>query len=161
MTESPALKKHRWPVYVVIALLVVFSASFVLILAATTESEMSATAISSETLTANTYKTEVEAVLEGADAANGAILVEKYGCIACHRGDAVAKIAPPFTGIAERAETRRPPLPANAYIYESITNPTAYVVPEYSPVMPLNYPDQLSKQDLGDIISFLLTAEAH
>lgn len=161
MTESSALKKHRWPVYIVIVLLVVFSVSFVLILAVTTESEMAADPISADELTADTYKAEVTAALADADAANGAILVEKYGCIACHRGEAVVKIAPPFIGVAERAATRRPPLPADAYIYESIAHPTAFVVPDFSPVMPLNYKDQLPERDLGDIIAFLLTPDAH
>lgn len=153
-------KKNRLPVYIVITLLVVFSVAFVVILAVTTEGEMMADPIDSDQLTANTYMTEVSALLEGADAANGAILVEKYGCIACHRGETVAKIAPPFVGVAGHAATRRPPLTAAAYIYEAIVNPTAYVVPEFSPVMPLDYAKQFSERDLGDIMAYLLTPDA-
>lgn len=153
-------KKNRLPVYIVITLLVVFSVAFVVILVVTTESEMTADPIDTTELTANTYMTEVSALLEGADAANGAILVEKYGCIACHRGETVAKIAPPFVGVAERATTRRPPLTAAAYVYEAIVNPTAYVVPEFSPVMPLDYAKQFSERDLGDIMAYLLTPDA-
>lgn len=158
---APSLKKNRWPVYIVISLLVVFSVAFVVILALTTESEMTADPIGADELTADTYMTEVSALLENADAANGAILVEKYGCIACHRGETVAKIAPPFVGVAERAETRRPPLTAAAYIYEAIVNPTAYVVPDFNPVMPLDYAKQFSESDLGDIMAYLLTPDAH
>jgi len=153
-------KKSRLPVYIVIGLFVVFSVAFVVILALTTESEMTADPIDSNELTADTYMTEVSALLEGADAANGAILVEKYGCIACHRGETVAKIAPPFVGAAERAATRRPPLTAAAYIYESIVNPTAYIVPEFNAVMPLDYANQLSERDLGDVLAYLLTPDA-
>ena len=153
-------KKNRLPVFIVIGLFVVFAIAFVIILALTTESEMTADPIDSNELTANTYTTEVSALLEGADAANGAVLVVKYGCIACHRGETVARIAPPFVGVADRAGTRRPPLTAATYIYESIVNPTAYIVPEFNPVMPLDYAKQLSQRELGDVIAYLLTPDA-
>ncbi len=158
---AAASKKNRLPVYIVISLLVVFSVAFVVILAITTENEMAAEPIDANELTADTYMTEVSALLENADAANGAVLVEKYGCIACHRGEMVAKIAPPFIGAAERATTRRPPLTAAAYIYEAIVNPTAYVVPDFNAVMPTDYAAQFSESDLGDIMAYLLTPDAH
>jgi mono/diheme cytochrome c family protein len=64
-------------------------------------------------------------------------------------------------GIAERAAARRPPLAAAAYIYESITHPTAYIVEGFSGAMPQNYPERLSERELGDIIAYLLTPDAH
>ncbi len=161
MAAPSSRKTSRWPVIVVITFLVVFSVVFVIALALTTESEMAVDPIDASQLNADSYLEQVSPLLKDADATQGATLVEKYGCIACHRGEAVLKIAPPFEGIAEHAITRRPPLTAAAYIYEAITNPTAYVIPEYNPVMPVNYAEQLSERELGDIIAYLLTADAH
>jgi hypothetical protein len=71
-------------------------------------------------------------------------------------------MAPAFVGIAERAATRRPPLTAAAYIYESITNPSAFIAPgQYNAAMPENFRERLSDRELGDIIAFLLTPDAH
>jgi hypothetical protein len=63
-------------------------------------------------------------------------------------------------GIAARAATRRPPLSAAEYVYESITTPTAYVVEGFQPAMPPNYPERLTDQELGDIIAYLLSGDA-
>jgi cytochrome c len=113
-------------------------------------------------LNGSTYMEKVSALLNGADPARGASLVEQYGCVACHRQGAANKMAPAFVGIAERAATRRPPLTAAAYIYESITNPAAFIAPgQYNAAMPENFRERLSDRELGDIIAFLLTPDAH
>jgi cytochrome c551/c552 len=129
--------------------------------ALTTETELVVVPTAVSQLTADTYMDRVSSLLEGADATRGAALVEQFGCTACHREGAVNKIAPPFEGIAARAATRRPPLTAEAYIYESIINPVAYVVEGYNPAMPQNFAQQLSDLQLGDIITYLLTPNAH
>ena len=98
--------------------------------------------------------------MQDADPTNGASLIEQYECVACHR-IAVNNIAPKFVDIAERAATRRPPLTAAAYIYESIVHPAAFVVDGYNTVMPQNFRDRLSDRELGDIIAYLLTPDAH
>lgn len=113
-------------------------------------------------LTSSTYMDKVSALLNGADPARGASLVEQYGCVACHRQGAANKMAPAFVGIAERAATRRPPLTAPAYIYESITSPAAFTAPgKYNAVMPENFRERLSDRELGDIIAYLLKPDAH
>ncbi len=81
--------------------------------------------------------------------------------MACHRLGVASKIAPTFEGIAERAASRRAPLTAAAYIYESITHPTAYVVEGFQPAMPQNFSERLTDRELGDIIAYLLTTSAH
>jgi cytochrome c551/c552 len=159
LTNSPVLSASRLPLYVVSLLLIIVTAIFVLELVTTTQSDQTATLESTPELTASTYMEQVTALLENADQAQGAVLVEQYGCVACHRL-AANKIAPPFVGIADRAATRRPPLTAAAYIYESITNPTAYVVEGFSPAMPQNFRDRLSDRELGDIMAYLLTPDA-
>ncbi len=162
MTSSSSASSARWPVYLVIGLFILVTIIFIGALVLTTENELvvAPTAVAGE-LTSDTYMDKVTALLQGADAARGAVLVEQVGCTACHREGAVNHIAPSYDGIAERAATRRPPLSAAAYIYESITQPLAYVVEGYNPSMPQNFAQRLSEQDLGDIIAYLLTTTAH
>lgn len=159
MNVTPDRQPARWPVLVVIGLFIVITLVFVVAFV-TTESEMAAPPEIMPELSATTYQEVVTALLQDADADNGARLVEQYGCVACHRLGVATHVAPAFEGIAERAATRRPPLTAAAYIYESITNPTAYVVEGYQPAMPQNYPDRLSDQELGDLLAYLLTSAA-
>jgi cytochrome c551/c552 len=149
----------RWPVYVALALLLLVTAAFAAAFVMTTKSEI-AQAEATPQLAADSYGDRVTALLEGANAENGAALVEQYGCIVCHRL-AGERIAPPFAGLSERAATRRPPLTAAAYIYQAITDPAAYMVAGYQPAMPQNYPERLSERELGDIIAYLLRPDAH
>ncbi len=146
------------PVYVVIGLLIVFAAFFVYELLSY---DPSATAPAEEPVSEMAYAERLDALLPGADPANGAVLIETYGCIACHRLGAANNVAPSYEGIAQRAAERRPPMPAAAYIYESIVNPSAYIVDGYPNSMIQNFATQLSDRELGDIIAYLLTPEAH
>ncbi|MBI5666610.1 MAG: c-type cytochrome [Chloroflexi bacterium] len=151
----------RWPVLVAVGLLILITLIFLIEFILTTQAELAARQQAPGELTENTYLDRVAALLANANPGNGAKLVEKYNCIACHRAGAENRIAPPFAGVAERAPSRRPPLAAEAYLYEAITHPTAYVVEGFTPAMPQNYPDVLSEQELGDIIAYLLTPGAH
>jgi mono/diheme cytochrome c family protein len=151
-------KSARWPVYVALFLLVAFGIIFVVEFIGASENP-----VESEppvTLAADTYVDIVTPLLANADPQNGEALLTKYECVACHRAGAENGIAPPYTGIAERAATRRPPLTAAAYIYESIIHPTAYIVDGFSSAMPQNYSERLSERELGDIIAYLLTPDA-
>lgn len=144
-----------WTLYVVLALVVVFAALFVIFLVSS--SSQSATG---EPLSADSYRDRVTTLLANADPVRGAQLVETHGCTACHREGAVNGIAPEFEGIAERAEERRPPMPAAAYIYESIAYPAAYLVEGYPNTMPQNYEGRIPDADIGDMIAFLQTEDA-
>lgn len=151
----------RWPVLVALALLILITVIFVVEFVVSTQSEMAARDVLPDTLTENTYMDKVAALLSNANPDNGAGLVEKYNCVACHRAGAENDIAPAFAGVAERAAIRRPPLSAPAYIYEAITHPAAYVVQDFTPAMPQNFSELLTDRELGDIIAYLLTSNAH
>jgi cytochrome c551/c552 len=116
------------------------------------------------TLTAEQTSEDVEAAVSAllveADPSRGDALLVQYGCAACHRLGVDANVAPSFVGIAQRAATRRPPLSAQAYLYESIRNPSAFVVEEYSNAMPQNYGERITQDDLRDMIAYLLSPEA-
>ena len=92
--------------------------------------------------------------------ADEAAAIQKEGCPACPRQGAANGIAPSWVGVAERAATRRPPMPADAYLYESIIHPEACLVDGYPNSMVPNFGTRISDQELGDIIAYLLTADA-
>lgn len=93
------------------------------------------------------------------DAAAGESLFKGQPCAACHSltADAVL-VGPSLAGVGDRAETRIPGYSTQAYLYESLVQPNAYVVEGFQPgVMPQNFGETLSDQQLSDIIAFLLT----
>lgn len=106
------------------------------------------------------YEALAAQVLVDADASHAEVLLNTLGCVVCHRAGVQANIAPAFTGLAERAGERNPPLSAAAYIYQSITHPAEHVVEGYNNVMPQNFQGRLTDRDLGDIVAYLLTPEA-
>ncbi len=83
------------------------------------------------------------------------------GCATCHliEPDKV-KIGPSLSGAAARAQTRVEGLSAEEYLHQSILEPNAYVVPGFpSNVMYPNFAEQLTAQDLADLVAYLLTLE--
>ena len=103
------------------------------------------------------WAAEVEARVRSVDSTQGAALYKQYGCETCH-GTAV-DVAPYVVGTGQRAATRRAPVySAPAYLYESITNPNAYVVPGYSPnLMPQNFKSIITEEQLDTLVAWLLT----
>jgi mono/diheme cytochrome c family protein len=147
----PALKM---PIVITVVLIVVVSVLFLyeFVIASTVAPEGELT-----TLTADNYLDIVQPLLQNADVARGKQLVEEtYECHVCHIQNG-GQIAPLFIGLGERAAQERPPLTAEAYLYESIAYPTAHMVEGYSAAMPANYPTRLSSQEMGDMIVYLLT----
>ncbi len=86
-------------------------------------------------------------------------------CKACHSlnpGEII--VGPSLAGVAGRAGTRVAGKTAEQYIRESIQNPNAFIVPDDpkfqangKSVMPEKLGDQMSAQDLADVIAYLLT----
>ena len=144
------------PVYIVLALLLVFGGIFLVELLTFDASNEG----SAEPVSAESYQEQVNTLLANANSDNAEAALEKYGCTACHRA-AEADIAPSWVGIASRAAERRPPMSASAYLYESIIYPSAYVVEGYPDSMIKNYGERISDQELGDIIAYLMTPDAH
>ena len=131
-----------------IAITIVFAASFV----STSRPEST----SSYAIDSQSYATDLAAALEGASASEGETLIEAFQCSACHiLGE--GRIAPLFSGVAARAATRRPPLSASQYLYESIVSPGAYLVEGYANSMPVNFADRLTQPEIGHIIALLIS----
>jgi cytochrome c2 len=86
-------------------------------------------------------------------------------CKACHslQPDTVI-VGPSLAGLAARADSREPGKAAADYIRESIQNPSAFIVPGNAnfvsngkSVMPDGLGNNMSAQDLADLIAYLQT----
>lgn len=78
-------------------------------------------------------------------------------CDTCHRLDDNQSTGPALAGYAERAESRVSGQDASEYTYYSILRPSKHVVSGFSNVMPNDYEDKFSDQQLADLIAYLLT----
>lgn len=110
--------------------------------------------------------TEAEEAAPAGDPENGRIIYElgpegvfETTCTSCHRLSDLGDTGPGFEGIADRAATRVSGLSAEEYLRQSIEDPEAYVVEGdwQGVVMPTNYAELYSEQDINDLIAFLLT----
>ena len=85
------------------------------------------------------------------------------GCKACHSLDGSVKTsmtngAPSFQGIAERAGERVPGMTAVEYLRQSIVDPSAYLVEDFSDgVMPKGFRFLMSEEDVDAVVAFMLT----
>jgi len=88
------------------------------------------------------------------------------GCITCHSTEpGEVKAGPSHAGLATRAaEIVNDPgytgqaTTAEAYLRESIVEPNAYVVEGFvAGVMYQNYGEELSEQELADLVAFMMT----
>ena len=112
----------------------------------------------------NAVGTDLNVELPEGDAANGELLFKgqvngQYTCSACHSlTEGQTLVGPSLAGIATRAETRVEGYTAEMYIHESIVSPNAYVVDTFTAgVMTQTFGAQMTKQDMADILAFLLT----
>lgn len=100
------------------------------------------------------WAADVEAKVAAADPTQGSVLFQKYGCIACH---GPSNTGPGLLGLGKRAATRRPGYSAPVYLYESITEPNAFVVPDYpAGVMVQNFKASVPEEDLYTLVAWLL-----
>lgn len=80
-------------------------------------------------------------------------------CRICHSlQPGVVLVGPSFAGIADRAANRVPGMTAEQYLYQSITEPDAYVVEGFpAGQMVPNLAEILTQEQIDDLIAFLLT----
>ncbi len=101
--------------------------------------------------------TEEEAAALAGDPAAGEQLYNSMGCMACHSLDGSTLVGPSFQGLGARAGEVLDGVSAEDYLRESIVDPCAYLAEGFDNcVMPQNFGDRLSAQDLADLIAFLL-----
>lgn len=84
-----------------------------------------------------------------------------FACVTCHRTDSEDRlIGPGLLNVGIRAESRVLGLNAGQYLYQSIVNPSAYVVEGFPDhLMPQNWAEVYSDAEIYDIIAYLLSLE--
>jgi hypothetical protein len=151
-------KLNRKNLPLILALVLVFVFALFAIIMIAQFSNPPSTLGTPEPVSAQSYRARVDALLAMAQPDNAEVVLTKYVCIACHIPD--GQIAPPFEGLAERAAARRPPMPADAYIYESIVYPGVFLVDDFGDVMPHDFGAKMTDQELADVLAYLLTPGA-
>ena len=81
-------------------------------------------------------------------------------CSSCHAIDWPPEVGPSLKGIASNAASRVPGQSADEYLYNAIVRPNDYLVAGYAAgVMPTNYGDTFSPQQIRNVIAYLLTVQ--
>jgi cytochrome c2 len=96
------------------------------------------------------------------DAAHGAELFTASTngappCSTCHTLDESVVIGPSMAGYGERAATRISGKSAEAYTFESITQPASFLVPGFANVMYTNYAAAFTPQEIADLMAYLMS----
>ncbi|MBX3049663.1 MAG: c-type cytochrome [Anaerolineales bacterium] len=92
----------------------------------------------------------------------GQVVFAAQGCTACHAisGLSTGNVGPVLDGLASRAGNTVAGLSAEEYIHQSIVDPNAYIVPGFAEgIMPQNFAELMSEDQLNDLVAFLLTLE--
>ncbi len=91
--------------------------------------------------------------LPAGDGAAGQQVFNTQPCKTCHVDQ---PLGPAIAGIGTWAATRREGYSAEIYIYESITQPNAYIVEGFADgLMPPNFKDVLTPQQISDLVAYL------
>lgn len=151
-TSGQRTRISRWPIILTLILVSAFGVIFLVefTVASQRGPEDPAAVIAD-------YEAVVSELLVDANPENGARLVnDKYECHACHVQGA-GQVAPGYDLLGVHAVELRPQLQPEAYLYEAIVYPAAYVVEGYPNAMPQNYGSRLTNRELADIIAYLMT----
>lgn len=91
------------------------------------------------------------------EAAGARIFTGKGGCVGCHNaGSGGGATGPNLSQVANTAQNDRPGGDAAAYIRQSLTDPQAYLVSGYGPLMP-SFRGTLTDEEINQVVAFLLT----
>ena len=95
---------------------------------------------------------------EGTAGAKGEAVLQKYGCLGCHSVDGSPKAGPTFKGLyGSQVKVTRAGQPAvvtadDAFLRESIVNPSATIVEGFPPIMP---PSSLPEEEMKAVLDYL------
>jgi cytochrome c oxidase subunit 2 len=93
----------------------------------------------------------------------GQQFAQQYGCVACHSVDGSRIVGPTWQNVCGSTETFTDGSSVTVdeeYLYESIINPGAKIVEGYPPgVMPSNYAEQLTENQINDIVEYICSIQ--
>ena len=105
----------------------------------------------------------VTAVSNGASADKGMSLAQEQGCLGCHTTDGRELIGPTWKGLfgkEQKLDDGTTVTVDDAYLRESILNPNAKIVVKFAGnIMPPNFRDRLSDQQIYAIIEYIKTVK--
>lgn len=93
------------------------------------------------------------------------VLFVSMGCIGCHNinepqtDQSRGVIAPNLGNLPEVAGSIVPGQDAQTYVHTSIVNPNAYTVEGYNPVMPANFTERMSEEEINALVEWLLNPD--
>ncbi|MCC7446066.1 MAG: cytochrome c [Anaerolineae bacterium] len=127
--------------------------------ATTAVSPTAVAAAATATKPAGTASPSGGAPAAGSPARGQQIFNGKGTCSSCHDiASGVTIVGPTFKGLVAKAGTRKPGMSAHDYLYESIVKPNVFVVQGFqSGLMPQNFAQMLSAQEIEDVIAYLMT----
>jgi len=99
-----------------------------------------------------------EAAIADDPVARGQKAFEAYGCQACHSIDGSDAVGPTFLNAFGRTVELEDGTTMTAdsnYFYNAIVDPNLQIVSGFAPAMPQNFADQLSDQQIKDMIAFI------
>jgi cytochrome c551/c552 len=98
------------------------------------------------------------AALAAADPANAETIALTAGCVGCHNLDPAQQAqGPTWFHMGDTAAGRVAGEGPALYLYTSIVNPSAYIVPGYQDgIMPKTFGETLTTQQLADLVAYLL-----
>ena len=109
----------------------------------------------SQSSTGNSSDTEIDPAL-----IKKGETIFQANCSACHMTTSdVVLVGPSLVGLVERAENKVQGLNAREYIHQSIVEPGAYVNEGFQNLMPDNFEDLLSEEDMDALIAYLMTLD--
>jgi len=97
-------------------------------------------------------------VVDTEAAARGQILASDTGCLACHTIDGAISTGPTWKGVAGATRplvTGEQVVADNSYLFNSIIDPPSQVVSGFEPVMPATYSEQLTEQEINDLVEYI------
>jgi caa(3)-type oxidase subunit IV len=75
-------------------------------------------------------------------------------CAMCHDGQ--SGVGPPFSGMVDRADSRVRGESAQQYIHQSIVDPSAYVVAGYQDMMPKDFAQKFSNEQIDALVAYIM-----
>jgi cytochrome c1 len=88
----------------------------------------------------------------------GETLAGDIGCLACHTTDGTDSAGPTWAGLAgsdRLLESGESVVADSDYLHNAIVDPPSQVVAGFNPIMPTGYADQLTEQEIQDLIDYI------
>jgi cytochrome c oxidase subunit 2 len=105
-----------------------------------------------------TTNTTAPVVVDTEAAVRGEVLASETGCLACHTIDGAAGVGPTWKGVAGATRplvSGEQVVADNNYLFNSIVDPPAQVVSGFEPVMPTSFADQLTEDEINDLVEYI------